>query len=166
MLKRLLKLLERRRGHLGAQDAPSFASRFRKDARLRRPHMKAKFTLIAAALLVVSNIASAQERQAPSAGAQEQEAPSAKMTGEEMMGHMGCGTKGHGMMRRGMMPHGMPMRLMMILMDTDGDGALSLEEFQAAHAKIFKGIDANKDGKVTPTEMEIFFSGGSPTGDQ
>ena len=77
--------------------------------------MKAKFTLIAAALLVVSNIASAQE----------QEAPSAKMTGEEMMGHMGCGTKGHGMMRRGMMPHGMPMRLMMILMDTDGDGALS-----------------------------------------
>ena len=128
--------------------------------------MKAKFTLLASALLVVSNIASAQEQQPPSAGAQEQEAPSPKMTGEDMMGHMGCGTKGHGMMRRGMMPYGMSMRLMMILMDTDGDGALSLEEFQAAHAKIFKGIDADKDGKVTPTEMEIFFSGGSPTGDR
>jgi hypothetical protein len=51
--------------------------------------MKAKFTLIASALLVASNIASAQEQQAPSAGAQEQEAPSAKMTGEDMMGHMG-----------------------------------------------------------------------------
>jgi hypothetical protein len=32
-------------------------------------------------------------------------------------------------MRRGMM-HGMHMRLIMILMDSDGDGALSLEEFQ------------------------------------
>ena len=128
--------------------------------------MKAKFTLIASALLLVSTIAGAQEQQAPSVGAQEQEPPSAKMTGEDMMGHMGCPKRGHGMMRRGMMPHGMPMRLMMILMDTDGDGALSLEEFQAAHAKIFKGIDADKDGKVTPTEMEIFFSGGSPAGDR
>jgi hypothetical protein len=37
---------------------------------------------------------------------------------------------------------------MIILMDTYGDGALSLEEFQAAHAKIFKGIDADKDGRI------------------
>jgi hypothetical protein len=71
--------------------------------------MKAKFTLIASALLLVSSIAGAQEQQAPSAGAHEQEAPSAKMTGEDMMAHMGCPTKGHGLMRRGMMPHGMPM---------------------------------------------------------
>ena len=32
-----------------------------------------------------------------------------------------------------------------------------------AHAKIFKVIDADKDGKVTPTEAEMFFRGGSPT---
>jgi EF hand len=57
----------------------------------------------------------------------------------------------------------MGMRLVMILMDTDGDGALSLEEVQAAHARIFKVIDADKDGKVTPSEAEIFFRGGSPT---
>ena len=135
--------------------------------------MKALLTLIASALLLMSNVAAAQEQEAPSAAAQEQEAPSAaaqeqeapsgKMTGEDMMGHKGQCMRGHGMMRPGMMRHGMHMRVMMILMDTDGDGALSLEEVQAAHAKIFKVIDADKDGKVTPTEAEMFFRGASPT---
>ena len=45
--------------------------------------MKALLILIASALLLMSNIAGAQEQQAPSSGAQEQEAPSAKMTGQE-----------------------------------------------------------------------------------
>jgi hypothetical protein len=113
---------------------------------------------MASALLLMSSIAGAQEQKAPSAGAQEQEAPTAKMTGEDTMGHMG--RKGHGMMRHGMMRHGMHMRLILILMDTDGDGSLTLEEFQTAHARIFKGIDADKDGKVTFEEMQVFFSGG------
>ena len=125
--------------------------------------MKALLTLIASALLLMSNVAGAHELETPSAGAHEHEAPTAKMTGEDMMGHMGQSMMGHGMMRPGMMRHGMHMRVMMILMDTDGDGALSLEEVQAAHAKIFKVIDADKDGKVTPTEAEMFFRGGSPT---
>jgi Ca2+-binding EF-hand superfamily protein len=68
---------------------------------------------------------------------------------------------GRDMMGRGMMGRGMCMRLMMILMDTDGDGTLSLEEFQTAHAKIFKAIDANNDGKVTLEEFQMFFRGGS-----
>ena len=100
--------------------------------------MKAKLTLIASALLLMSNIAGAQEQS-----------PSAKM--------MGC----KGAMGQGMHPGGMMYRMMFVLMDTDGDGTLSLEEFQAAHAKIFKAIDANKDGKVTFEEMQAFFRGGS-----
>jgi Ca2+-binding EF-hand superfamily protein len=56
----------------------------------------------------------------------------------------------------------MHMRLILILMDGDGDGALSLEEFQEADTRIFKGIDVDKDGKVTQTEMQIFFSGAPP----
>jgi EF hand len=133
--------------------------------------MKAQLILIASALLLISNFAGAQERTAPSAGAQEQEAPTAKMTGEDTMGHMGGGMMGHGTMCHGMkgygmMGHGMCKRIMFALMDTDGDGTLSVEEFQTAHAKIFKAIDANKDGKVTPEEMEMFMSGGSPTSDR
>ena len=125
--------------------------------------MKAQLILIASALLLVSNIASAQ---APSAGAQEQAAPSAKMTGQDTMGHMGGDMMCHGMKGRGMMGPGMFMRMMFVLMDTDGDGTLSLEEFQAAHAKIFKAMDVNKDGKLTPAEIEMFMSGGSPAPNQ
>jgi Ca2+-binding EF-hand superfamily protein len=58
---------------------------------------------------------------------------------------------------------GFGLKMMMILMDTDGDGALSLEEVQAAHARIFKAVDANKDGKVNIEEIQQFFRGsGSP----
>src|SRR5262245_30702752 len=116
----------------------------------RRTNMKAQLTLIASALLLVSNIA----------GAQEQQSPSGTMPGK------GMGMMGPRMMGHGMMGHGMDMRVMWILMDTDGDGALSLEEVQTAHAKIFKAIDANKDGKVTMAEVQTFFRGGSSTSDQ
>jgi Ca2+-binding EF-hand superfamily protein len=64
------------------------------------------------------------------------------------------------------MGHGMFKRMMFALMDTDGDGTLLLEEFQAAHDKIFKAMDANKDGKLTPAEIEAFMSGGSPAPNQ
>jgi Ca2+-binding EF-hand superfamily protein len=46
--------------------------------------------------------------------------------------------------------------MMFIMMDTDGDGALSLEEVQALHARMFKAIDADKNGKVTLEEIQQF----------
>jgi hypothetical protein len=56
------------------------------------------------------------------------------------------------------MGSGMMMRMIFTLMDSDGDGSPSLEEFQAAHARIFK-MDANKDGKLTIDEMQTFMQG-------
>ena len=46
----------------------------------------------------------------------------------------------------GMMGHGAAMRVIFALMDSDGDGTVSLQEFQAAHEKIFKAMDTDKDG--------------------
>jgi len=77
--------------------------------------------------------------------------------GPEMM--MEGGMPGLGMMMgAGMMGHGM-MRMMLIVMDTDGDGALSLEEFQAVHERMFAAMDGDDDGKLTFEEMEGFMGG-------
>ena len=76
-----------------------------------------------------------------------------------MMGH-GCMMPG-GMMGRGMMGGGSPvmLRMMFVLIDTDGDGTISLQEFQTAHERIFKAMDTNKDGKLTLEEMQAFMHG-------
>jgi uncharacterized protein YhfF len=37
---------------------------------------------------------------------------------------------------------------MRMIFATDGDGAISLQEFQAAHERIFKAMDTNKDGRL------------------
>jgi Ca2+-binding EF-hand superfamily protein len=50
--------------------------------------------------------------------------------------------------------------MMMILMDTDGNGALSLEEVQAVHERIFRAVDEDDDGQVTPEEIQAFMRGG------
>src|SRR5947207_1360843 len=115
--------------------------------------MKARFLAVLAALPLLASAALAQEQQAPSANMMSSQSCADMMSrmmmmGQGMMGD-GMGMMGRRMMGRGMMGpgrgrmgHGLGMRLMMILMDTDGDGALSLEEVQAAHARIFKQVDA------------------------
>jgi hypothetical protein len=81
------------------------------------------------------------------------------------MDHEDAGTMGQrGMMGRGMMGGGakgpsLMFRMMFALMDADSDGTISLQEFQAAHERIFKAMDSNKDGKLTLEEMQAFMHG-------
>ena len=73
-----------------------------------------------------------------------------------MMGMMGRGPWHHGC-RGG---HSMVgMRIIFSLMDADGDGTVSLQEFQAAQERIFRAMDADHDGTVTLEEMENFMRG-------
>ena len=75
---------------------------------------------------------------------------------------MGLGHDQYSERRGAMGPMGsMMIRMMFARMDADGDGKLSLQEFQAAHERIFKAIDANKDGFVTLQEMQNFIRGTS-----
>ena len=84
--------------------------------------------------------------------------------GHGMMGQggmMGCGMMGRGGMlgSGGMMAQGAAMRFIFALMDSDGDGTVSLQEFQAAHEKIFKAMDTDKDGTLTLEEIQAFMRG-------
>jgi len=51
------------------------------------------------------------------------------------------------------------MRMIFSLMDADGDGKLTLQEWQAAHERIFKAMDTDHDGTVTFEEMQAFVRG-------
>jgi hypothetical protein len=56
--------------------------------------------------------------------------------------------------------HGMiAPRIIFSLMDADGDGKLTLEEWQAAQQRIFKAMDTDHDGTVTFEEMQAFMRG-------
>ena len=108
-------------------------------------------SLAAFAVFLAANAVSsaAQEtQQAPEAGG---------YTSPGMMGwgHPGMMGWGHpGMMGRGGMGHPGMMAIMLVMMDTNNDGGVSLEELQAVHARIFTFMDANKDGKLTPQEVQ------------
>ncbi len=72
---------------------------------------------------------------------------------------MGDGMTRHGMTGQGGIMGPFAMRIIFALMDSDGDGTISLEEFQAAHQRIFKAMDADKDGTLTLEEMQNFMHG-------
>lgn len=121
---------------------------------------KMLLTLGASALLLAGGAGASQAQQSPSGQAAQQDRRGI------MMEHRG---KGGPMMRSGMRHRhgaghgrkGPPMMLMMMAMaDTNGDRALSLEEVQAVHARLFDYADTDSDGKLTLAEIRDFFHRG------
>jgi len=83
-----------------------------------------------------------------------------EMMGRRMMERMG---RGIGPSPAGP-EHAMMMRIIFALMDGDGDGSLSLQEFQGAHERLFKAMDSNKDGRLSLEEMQSFMHGATGRG--
>jgi hypothetical protein len=132
------------------------------------------FTTVAAILACGAIAASAQAPAAQSPGTQQGPTTQPKAEDSDQDGffryHRGMmGMMGGGMMGRGYRHHDwgqsrgtigpMMMRIIFSLMDADGDGKLTLQEFQAAHERIFKAMDTDHDGTVTLEEMEAFIGG-------
>jgi hypothetical protein len=75
------------------------------------------------------------------------------MMGQGMMGHSMMGMMG-GMPMAGM--RGNMVKIMFAIADMNGDGGLSFDEVTTIHRRIFDKVDANKDAKVTPEEVQAF----------
>ena len=75
-----------------------------------------------------------------------------------MCGMMQPGMMGQSSMGRGMMgmPGPAPMKIFFAIADANGDGGLSFDEVTAIHKRIFDRVDANKDGRATPEEIQAF----------
>jgi len=118
-------------------------------------------TLTTCGFILVLGLGGAKSEESTSHRGQEYHA----MMGQSQMG---CGMMGRrGMMGgAGMMRRGAAMRFIFALMDSDGDGTVSLQEFQAAQEKIFKAMDTDKDGTITLEEIRAFFGGKSVTQEQ
>jgi hypothetical protein len=117
-------------------------------------------SICAVALSCLVHEAAAQPQQGIQTGQTQQGAqqvqPECGMMGNRMMGGGMIGRQ-----ERGPIGAGMMMRMMFTLMDADGDGSISLQEFQAAHERIFRGMDQNKDGRLTMEEMRVFMGAGT-----
>jgi hypothetical protein len=133
---------------------------------------KRVIAITTSATLMLLGAATDVRAQSPAAQQpSEQQQQQTEQGGPGAGGMMGRGMTGRGMgqgrMMRGMRGRGgMPLRIIFALMDTDGDGTISLQEWQAAHERIFKAMDANKDGRLTMDEIRAFMTGQTGTGPQ
>ncbi|QQM28763.1 EF-hand domain-containing protein [Martelella lutilitoris] len=74
---------------------------------------------------------------------------------------------GEGMMPGNVMGRGMMNSDMMVVMlDTNGDGAIALAEFQAMHERMFRYLDTNGDGQLDASELAAHHDGFTPDADQ
>lgn len=81
--------------------------------------------------------------------------------GHMQQGWTGRQAWGPAMMGFGMMGGGMMSPAMMIvMMDTNNDGSISLDEFQAMHARMFRYLDTNHDGQLSQDELRAFGTDG------
>jgi hypothetical protein len=131
------------------------------------------FTTVAAILACGAIAAGAQAPAAQTPGTQQSPTtqPKAEDSDQDgffryhrgMMGMMGGRMMGGGYGHPDCRDRGiigpMMMRIIFSLMDADGDGTVSLQEFQAAHERIFKAMDTDHDGTVSPEEMQAFIRG-------
>jgi hypothetical protein len=92
-------------------------------------------------------------------GTMMQHQPQVPQQQQEQQYHRGTGMMGRGGMMGVGGTHSTMMRVLFAMMDSDGDGTVSLQEFQAAHERIFKAMDINKDGVLTLEEIEAFMHG-------
>lgn len=126
--------------------------------------MKMTNGLCAAILAVVATGAQAEQHGGDASDTTSQD--SQQMDG--MANHGGMSqdgsSSGGGMMGQSGMGGSMMPGMMMAMMDTDEDGALSLEEVQAVHERMFNMADANDDGQVDVEEIRGFMTGGDMMG--
>jgi hypothetical protein len=74
-------------------------------------------------------------------------------------GPMGWGGQGpRDGMGRGFV-HGPGFRIVLAIMDKDGNGGVSQEEAQEFQARMFRVVDEDSDGQLTPEEVGDFFRG-------
>jgi hypothetical protein len=88
-------------------------------------------------------------QQGPRAGG-EAGPPEGAGGGPEMRSVLGQGMRGRTM-----------ANIMIVLLDTDEDGGLSLEEVQAVHSRMFNYLDGDDDGRLTAEEIASFWGPGA-----
>src|SRR5262249_37403132 len=103
--------------------------------------MEKRIVAVTSSVVMLLGVSTSVLAQSARTQPSDQQQPS---TTQDSPGMMGPGTMRGGMMRGGMMGGGMMrhhameapfMRIIFALMDSDGNGTVSLQEFQAAHER-------------------------------